>query len=53
MHHAALVLEDAHLHIRYGQQRVPAAIARHWRRLHAERALVEQELASRGLKPTP
>ncbi|GGA71774.1 hypothetical protein GCM10011490_23130 [Pseudoclavibacter endophyticus] len=54
--HAALVLEEARLHVRYGSRhRLTSGgmLAQEWDRLRQEVVDIERELARRGLHPTP
>lgn len=53
--HAALVLEEAQLHVRYGSREGTnaALIARYWDKLHREISDVEHEMLRRGVRPTP
>ena len=54
-HHAALVLEEAHLHVRYGSREGTnvALVARYWDTLRREISETEREMLRRGLRPTP
>lgn len=53
--HAALVLEEAHMHIRYGRRENLSGVhaAAYWDQLVHEIRDVEVALTRRGLEPTP
>lgn len=54
-HHAALVLEEAQLHLRYGSRQGTnvALVTRYWDKLLREISETENELMRRGVRPTP